>query len=287
MLQPFRIAHTPATISFSGGRTSGYMLRQIQLANGGEIPDGVRVCFANTGRERHETLDFVRDCGDRWGVAIVWLEYQRANIPADRWKEVSYETAARDGAPFKALLAERQYLPNPVARFCTQELKVNAIRRWEKSVDRAGADQIVGIRADEPRRVAKIRARNATGKEGVDVLLPLVAAGVTKAIVRDFWRAQNFDLHLPNINGTTPAGTCDLCFLKSAATIGGLVRQNPELAAWWVEAEAEAEARASAPSGALFRKDRPSYAQIAASVRDQPGFKFTDDTNLDDCNCTD
>jgi hypothetical protein len=58
----------PALISFSGGRTSGYMLWQILDAHGGTLPDDVHVCFANTGKEREETLRFVHECETRWGV---------------------------------------------------------------------------------------------------------------------------------------------------------------------------------------------------------------------------
>lgn len=40
----------PAVISFSGGRTSGMMLRAILDAHGGTLPADVRVLFANTGK---------------------------------------------------------------------------------------------------------------------------------------------------------------------------------------------------------------------------------------------
>ncbi len=53
----------PALISFSGGRTSAYMLWQILAAHGGQLPDDVHICFANTGKEREETLRFVHECG--------------------------------------------------------------------------------------------------------------------------------------------------------------------------------------------------------------------------------
>ncbi len=62
MLDPFLISG-PAVISFSGGRTSAYMLWRILRAHGGALPDDVVVCFANTGREMSATLDFVRECG--------------------------------------------------------------------------------------------------------------------------------------------------------------------------------------------------------------------------------
>lgn len=61
MSSPYRITG-PAVVSFSGGRTSGYMLWHILDAHGGALPDDVKVVFCNTGKERPETLDFVERC---------------------------------------------------------------------------------------------------------------------------------------------------------------------------------------------------------------------------------
>jgi hypothetical protein len=75
MTNPYQI-EAPALISFSGGRTTGcYMLRHILDAYGGQLPKDVIPCFANTGKEMPQTLDFVQECGERWGASIVWLEY--------------------------------------------------------------------------------------------------------------------------------------------------------------------------------------------------------------------
>jgi len=119
MTNPYLI-ESPALISFSGGRTSGYLLRRIIDAFGGRLPPDVLPCFANTGKEMPETLDFVRDCGERWDVAIVWLEYNPA-LP-EKFERVSPATASRKGEPFERLLVNRGMLPNPVTRFCTSEL---------------------------------------------------------------------------------------------------------------------------------------------------------------------
>jgi predicted phosphoadenosine phosphosulfate sulfurtransferase len=69
----------PAIISFSGGRTSGLMLWSILQAHGGSLPDNVKVCFANTGKEREETLDFIQACSTRWDTHITWLNTCRCN----------------------------------------------------------------------------------------------------------------------------------------------------------------------------------------------------------------
>ena len=64
----------PAAISFSGGRTSAYMLYRVIEAYGGTLPEHIKVLFANTGREMPETLDFVQACSEQWNVPITWLE---------------------------------------------------------------------------------------------------------------------------------------------------------------------------------------------------------------------
>ena len=255
MLDPFKITE-PTCISFSGGRTSAYMLWRVLQSNGG-LPTEAIVCFANTGKEDEATLRFVQDCSEQWNVEIHWVEFQNAD-PA--FKRVTFETASRDGEPFEALIRKRNYLPNPVTRFCTVELKIRSIHKYLKSLgwDHNESMDWVGMRADEQRRAAKIADKSR---------IPLVTAGITKSDISAFWRAQPFDLGLPNMNGVTMHGNCDLCFLKGGAQVLSLIAEKPERAIWW--AKMEALALASKPSGAVFRSDRPNYAQMAAFAVDQ------------------
>ena len=258
MTDPFKI-DSPTCISFSGGRTSAYMLWRVIQSNGG-LPEEAKVCFANTGKEMEETLRFVERCGKEWGVPIDWIEYHDAEETKDRFKVVTFETASRDGEPFEAIIRKRNYLPNPVSRFCTVEMKVRAIHRYLKSLGWTEWDSMLGIRADEPRRVAKIGNQDYGKHE--EKYAPLAVAGITKEMVGEFWRSQPFDLELPNINGVTMHGNCDLCYLKGGSQILSLIKEKPERAVWW--AKMEALALASRPDGAVFRKDRPTYAQMAA-----------------------
>lgn len=258
MRNPFTITDRTA-ISLSGGCTSAFMLNRVLEANGG-LPEGVEVCFANTGKEVEETLRFVRDIGLYWDVPIRWIEY-RDNEHG--YALVDFETASRDGEPFAALIAKRQYLPNPVTRFCTVELKIRAMHKYLKSLEwhkTDGWDQMVGIRADEQRRVSKIRARPSPETVKETMVLPLADAGYGKADVEKFWRAQPFRLELDRINGETPEGNCDLCFLKGANRVFTIIKKTPSKAIWW--AKQESLSLSSKPSGAVFRSDRPSYQQM-------------------------
>lgn len=256
---PFKI-DSPTCISFSGGRTSAYMLWRVLQSNGGLPVDAV-VCFANTGKEDEATLRFVHQCSIHWNVPIAWVEF-RDNEQG--FILVNYETASRNGEPFEALIKKKNYLPNPVTRFCTIELKIKPMGKYLFDIGFAETKSegenmsMIGIRADEPRRAAKIAEKER---------IPLVAAGVTKEIVGEFWSRQAFDLELPNINGVTYHGNCDLCFLKGASQILSLIAEKPERAIWW--AKMEQKTLASKPLGARFRSDRPNYAEMAKFAREQ------------------
>ena len=91
----------------------------------GRLPPGIVASFANTGKEMPQTLDFVRDCSQKWNVTIVWLEYSPDGEKQRKFRVVDQHTASRHGEPYGALLRERKYLPNPVTRFCTTQLLCN------------------------------------------------------------------------------------------------------------------------------------------------------------------
>ena len=279
MRDPF-IIDEPTVISFSGGRTSAYLLWRVLQSNNG-LPKEAIVCFANTGKEEQATLEFVRDCSINWGVEIHWLEYRYHPENAQRFKRVTFETAAKNGEPFFELIDQNgsPYLPNPVARICTAKLKIRVIHHYIKSLglEHDENSDWVGIRADEPRRAAKMDISR----------LPLVAAGVTKETVAQFWRSQLFDLGLPNINGVTMHGNCDLCFLKPAHQILSLIKEKPERAIWWMNMEKHAQSsNKTFGDGARFRKDRPSYAEMYKYANEQTDM-FGMDEEAISCFCGD
>lgn len=260
MDDPFYITG-PAVVSFSGGRTSAYMLWRILQAHDGALPDDVVVCFANTGREMPATLDFVRDCGAAWNVQIVWLEY-RWSLGGPSVEVVSHNSASRSGEPFAAFLRAKSALPNPVQRSCTAELKIRTMKRhvvgelkWKHWTN------VIGLRADEPRRVEKKRGPT---KERWTIAMPLDAAGITKPMVLAFWKEQPFDLMLAG----PWEGNCDDCFLKSRASIMWMIRTHPERANWW--ATEEAVPRGTKGVNRRFRNDRETYAELIEIVRQTP-----------------
>lgn len=285
-MNPYRI-DGPAVISFSGGRTSAYMLRKILDAHDGRLPEDVVVQFANTGKEREETLVFVHECGERWGVPIVWLEYFVTGHPksprdlasAESFRVVSFETAARGGEPFEAAIRLRGYLPGAGLRYCTELLKLRTQARHAQSLGWTEWTRIVGLRADEQRRVSKARNR---GHDHGDTLCPLATTHVTEADVLAFWREQLFDLGLKSYEGN-----CDVCYLKAFSKRVQLARDNPSMFDWWIEQERWAESIGAKSD--RFAPNEPSYSATRAFARDQIRLPIVanDDGDALPCACTD
>ena len=224
---------TPAVISFSGGRTSGYMLKKIIDAYGGVLPKDIHICFANTGKELEETLEFIHKIETEWNIPIHWLELDIGINPKWQSKEVTYKTASRNGEPFEKLLDNSSSKPSFFRRSCTIELKINVINRFMRQKGYKEWYAVLGLRYDEPKRVSDSK-RNSEKHLNI---CPLYEAKVTNEDVLDFWSKNSFDLKLPSINGKTLAGNCDLCFLKGTQTTVNLLREKPELADWWIEQE--------------------------------------------------
>jgi hypothetical protein len=260
MTSPYQVTG-PAILSISGGRTSGYMLWQILQAGGGTLGPDVHAVFADTGKEFPETYTFVAAMASQWGVEI--------------------HRVARPGG-FDLVIKEHKFLPNPAMRFCTQQLKLEPMRNYMLAQGYTSWANIVGIRADEERRRARFRQREAERPDKhYHVELPLAEGGVTRAEVMAFWASQPFDLGLPPY-----MSNCDLCFLKGTGLIRRIIRQRPGVEQWWIDHEERLQA--------TFQPHRPSFKQLAEQVRRSPELPFgepeeaeSEAESLIDCVCGD
>ena len=258
------------------------MMLKILIDNG--LQAGDVVCFANTGREDEATLKFVHECETRWGVPVVWLEYRHA---APKYEIVNFHTASRkdNPRPFDELLKHRRYLPNPTQRLCTADLKIKTIRRYVRTVlkHRGEIPTFIGLRFDEPERVARKKAQNAVGKESEFCLMPLYEMRVTVRERNAFWAAQPFDLEINSY-----ADNCDLCFMKGKWQNILKIREDPAAADWWIEKEKQAAPSAKRRRNGQFRKEY-SYAELKHIALTQTHIQFPEQSREISltCSCTD
>ena len=254
--------------TFSGGRTSAFMAKFIsELPNYKDNYEIVFV-FCNTGKEREETLQFVKDCQDNWLLNIVWLE---AKVNTGRvgttFNVVDFKTASRNGEPFEEML-KKYPMPNNFASNCTRELKMRPIEKYVKSLIelkefkkfafkikakirpnfykdnlyKTGSlykyflknkiqSNITVYTAMGIRKDEEHRRSNRAIKD--NVIYPLMDdIQVDSKFIRSWWDKQPFDLMLKDYEGN-----CDLCFKKSTRKKLTIIKENPKIADWWLDME--------------------------------------------------
>lgn len=224
-------------ISFSGGRTSGYMLwwlmNEWEDRNNWEIV----VVFANTGKEHPETLLFVHRCQHEWKIPVVWVEAvpiqsevrvsKKGRILGGGWwgvshNKVDYFTASRNGEPFIDLISKLG-IPSSNAPFCSDQLKRKPIESYLKSIGWKRYYKAIGIRSDEVDRANP----NYKSKK---ILYPLITNGTRKSDIISWWKSNSFDLNVP-----PDLGNCDGCWKKDIERLTRIARETPKVFDWWQE----------------------------------------------------
>lgn len=214
-------------VAFSGGKTSAYMAHKIKESEEFKKDELIFV-FANTGREKEATLEFVEKCDKYFGLNCVWLEavVNPESGKGVRAKIVNFNTASRHGEPFEQVI-KKHGIPNKNLPFCTRELKTYVINAYLRDIGWRGKEfRCIGIRNDEVDRV------NPQFKKE-RILYPLISDfPTTRLEVNAFWANMPFTLNLKGYEGN-----CDFCFKKSNRKLLTLAKENQEGLDWWSEME--------------------------------------------------
>ena len=209
------------SISFSGGKTSAYMLKMLlDHFHTNEPERDVVVTFCNTGLEHEETLKFVRRCAEAFSVEVVWLEAvvthgKRIGI---RHRVVDFETASRKGEPFEQYI-KKHGVPNKAFPQCNSRLKLDVMESYRRAIGwkKGTYSTAIGIRSDEIDRV------RFDGMANDGLFYPCVDADVTKQDVNAWWAAQAFNLNIPE-----HYGNCVTCWKKSDRKLFTIAAENPQ-----------------------------------------------------------
>jgi hypothetical protein len=207
------------SISFSGGATSGMMLKLLlDHFRKYEPQREIVVTFCNTGLEHEKTLEFVQKCDMAFDANVVWLESvvnhgERVGVGH---RIVNFETASRNGEPFEQSI--RKYgIPCKTYPNCNGRLKTEVMHDYHRSIgwSRKSYSSAVGIRADEIDRISLTAMQQG-------VFYPCADAGIMKSDVRSWWAVQSFKLEIPE-----HYGNCVTCWKKSDRKLLTIARENP------------------------------------------------------------
>ncbi|CAB4140518.1 hypothetical protein UFOVP402_38 [uncultured Caudovirales phage] len=226
-------------ISFSGGRTSAYMMWYMLNEWEDRSNYDIKIVFANTGLEEPGTLLFVHNCSIKWGIDIVWVEARHRDengkpFSTKGWKVkhqiVDYFTAARcqkltDGnwawTPFEEMISVLG-IPSTNAPFCSDQLKRIAIESYLKSIGWDDFYKAIGIRVDEVDRISE-------GFRKKKIIYPLIKNKPTfKRDVIIWWDKQDFDLNID-----ADFGNCNFCWKKDMNRLVRCAIKKPDTFQWW------------------------------------------------------
>lgn len=227
-------------ISISGGRTSAYMA--ILCKKIFHDCDLIYV-FANTSREKDETLDFLHNVDREFNLGIVWVEavVNHGERKSTGHKVVDYYSAKRDGSVFEEVI-KKYGIPNSKFLHCTRELKTNPIKSYAKAsgfgIYGKDYETAIGYRYDEPKRVNRIKAIREKH------IYPMFSGMIRKDEVLRFWSEQSFDLGLKEHEGN-----CKLCYKKSKRKLLTQIAEDPDTAKWIFEMEAKYSFQTSGRDG--------------------------------------
>lgn len=220
-------------VSFSGGRTSAYLVHCIeQMRKDGRLQGPVEYIFMDTGAEHPKTYEFIKKCVAHFGIELTCL---RAVIPTEAgvgptYKVIPLQDIGFDLSIFQSFMAKygNPTINRPV---CTDKLKTIPATKYKN--DKYGKGNHVswmGMRIDEPRRLKgipdQLDAFTKTKEREYYYLAEI--SDFTKEDVLDWWSRMPFDLEI-----TEHLGNCVFCIKKTATKVALAERDEPELFKLW------------------------------------------------------
>lgn len=204
-------------VSFSGGRTSAYLVHLMEQKRKNEGWD-VKYVFLDTGAEHPKTYDFVRACVKHFNIQLTVL---KTVVMPEMGVGVGYEVCSLDSigwnlTRFKSVVAKYSN-PCVTSPFCTDRLKTTPMLKYlNATYGKGNYTNWLGMRIDEKRRLKQ--------KPGIKYLAEISI--MEKNDILGWWEQMPFDLDI-----NEHLGNCVFCFKKGTTKIALAIKDEPLLAA--------------------------------------------------------
>lgn len=266
-------------VMVSGGRSSAMMAHHILTSPIYSHYKKVFI-FCNTGLERSETVDFLKNIIKYWNINLYCLECQNSNIHkiGIGHKIVNINDLNMSGVPFRnAILQMNKYkhsgLPNQAIPYCSDYSKTRVAHSFAKEY--FGTTKYIkalGYRwEDMPRRITFAELKADKSRIG-----PLITDFERPINIKDldnFFNNQPFKLNIPS-----HLGNCQLCWKKSDKNLIESIRAGTDFLEYTRELENEFK-------NTMFRNRNSidHYIKLANSNKEIDLFN---NTNSGSCVCT-
>jgi len=227
-------------IAVSGGRSSAMMARHIQTSQKYRNHNKFYV-FANTGQERMETFDFLKNMVKVWGIPLNMVEAVGSSVMGVGigYKEVDFDSVSMNSEPFESVIKHKNKgvfdgLPNSASPYCSGDLKTIPCKKICDAV--FGVNNYVkaiGYRLEDmPKRITWSEVE--ADKRRIFPLLTDWDFPVGLRRLDAFWNKQPFKLGI-----NSRFGNCELCWKKSNKNIVDNIRFGSRSVEWWRRMETQ------------------------------------------------
>jgi hypothetical protein len=224
-------------VSFSGGRTSAYLVNLMEQKRKTENWD-VEYVFMDTSAEHPKTYKFIKDVVKHYNINLTCLQadFNQPVGEGHTYKIINVNDLKHD--PVNGVYGQmmKKYgVPTIMSAWCTSRMKEETHDKYCN--DKYGKGNYItwlGMRADEPKRIKLPNNRN------IKYLAQL--SDYEKSDVLDFWQKMPFDLEIDE-----HLGNCVFCFKKMNAKVALAARDEPELLNQWIQATQSASDRLNKP----------------------------------------
>ena len=204
-------------VSFSGGRTSAYLVYLMEQKRINEGWD-VSYIFMDTGAEHPKTYEFIKNIIKHFEIDLICL---RPVINLEfgvgiTYKEISIDDICCDLKPWEEMIEKYGTPFYPSGAACTGYMKTTPYKKY--CDDNFGKNKYItwlGIRVDEPKRLSE--------KKNFDYMANI--SDFDKHDVLDWWDEQEFNLDLPE-----HLGNCVFCIKKGVNKVALAAKDEPEMA---------------------------------------------------------
>ena len=225
-------------ITVSGGRSSAMMARHIQTSEKYKDYNKVFV-FANTGMERYETINFLKNIEKYWEIQLIKVEGVYSDVMGIgvNYKKVDWDNLNMNANPFSECIMHMNKgsfsgMPNQEAPYCSERLKTIPCKKLCDDI--FGTNnyiKAIGFRKEDmPKRITWAEIKE--DKTRIFPLLTDFKYPIGQIELNKWWDNQPFKLEIHN-----KFGNCELCWKKSDKNLIESIRYGTRFIEWYKEHE--------------------------------------------------
>jgi len=225
-------------VTVSGGRSSAMMAYHIHTSEKYKDYNKAYV-FANTGMERPETIEFLRNIQSVWGIPLTLIEGTYSNVMrvAVGYKIVDWQSLNMNAIPFEGAVmhinkGEYSGLPNSNAPYCSPYMKTMPCEAFAKDIfGKNNYLKAIGFRKEDmPKRISWPEIKE--DKARIFPLLTDFDEPIGLLELNAWWNKQSFQLGI-----NSKLGNCELCWKKSDKNLVEVIRSGTRFVEWWQKME--------------------------------------------------